>query len=210
MPRPISIVPQWPRVVWATMLQLPSYRAALAGGAEEMIAEAAIRATVRIGVPIMGSSHAYSVLLVYSGCPEPIMPLNSAASLNHTSPPRSFRPCFRAQAAIQLLPQRPVPTATTNNAPGRRSAHASFQDGMWRGYVKTETASDPIGHPSSPCQSQMGLHFMQPVVSCSQPSPAGGTSQSIPCCDRIRERSKRKLRALILSLIISTTNIYPE
>jgi hypothetical protein len=48
------MVPHWPRVVSATMLQFPSTLAAIAGGAEQMIAEAADRAMVHIRLPIMG------------------------------------------------------------------------------------------------------------------------------------------------------------
>src|SRR6478609_744525 len=53
IPRPIVICPQWPRVVTATMLQLPSNWAASAGGAEQMIAKAVARAKARIRVPTM-------------------------------------------------------------------------------------------------------------------------------------------------------------
>jgi hypothetical protein len=48
------MVPQWPRVVAATMLQFPSNLAALAGGAEHVIAEAADRMMVHVRLPIMG------------------------------------------------------------------------------------------------------------------------------------------------------------
>jgi hypothetical protein len=55
------MLPQWPAVVWATMVQFPSKRApvaderaAIADGVEQMIAEAATSATVHIGLPIMG------------------------------------------------------------------------------------------------------------------------------------------------------------
>jgi hypothetical protein len=54
MPMPMGMVPQWPRVVTAVMLQVPSYLAALAGGAEQTIAEAAVRAKAHIRLPIMG------------------------------------------------------------------------------------------------------------------------------------------------------------
>ena len=54
IPMPIGMVPQWPRVVTAVMLQLPSNLAALAGGAEPTIAEAADSAKAHIRLPIMG------------------------------------------------------------------------------------------------------------------------------------------------------------
>jgi hypothetical protein len=47
------MLPQWPRVVWATTLQFPSKGAAIAEGAEQMIAEAAVRAMAQIRLPIM-------------------------------------------------------------------------------------------------------------------------------------------------------------
>ena len=50
---PIGMVPQWPRVVTAIMLQLPSNLAALAGGAEKMNAEAADSAKAHMRLPIM-------------------------------------------------------------------------------------------------------------------------------------------------------------
>ena len=46
------MVPQWPRVVTATMLQLPSDWAAIADEAEQMIA--VDRANAHIRLPIMG------------------------------------------------------------------------------------------------------------------------------------------------------------
>jgi hypothetical protein len=48
------MVPQWPRVVAASMLQFPSSLAALAGGAEQMTTEAADRMMVHVRLPIMG------------------------------------------------------------------------------------------------------------------------------------------------------------
>ncbi len=45
--RPMLIFPQWPLVVTATMSQFPSW-AAIAGGAEQMIAKAADRAKARL------------------------------------------------------------------------------------------------------------------------------------------------------------------
>jgi hypothetical protein len=48
------MLPQWPRVVWATTLQLPSKGEALADGVEQMVAEAAARAMAQIRLPIMG------------------------------------------------------------------------------------------------------------------------------------------------------------
>jgi hypothetical protein len=52
------MVPQWPRVVTAIMLQLPSNLAAIAGGAEQMIAEAAARAKAGVRLRIIAISHA--------------------------------------------------------------------------------------------------------------------------------------------------------
>src|SRR3954468_20215216 len=54
IPMPIGMVPQWPRVVTAVMLQLPSNLAELAGGAEPTIAEAADSTKAHIRLPIMG------------------------------------------------------------------------------------------------------------------------------------------------------------
>ena len=53
MPRPIGIFQQWPLVVTATMLQFPSNGAAIADGAEQMIAKTVDRAKARIRLPIM-------------------------------------------------------------------------------------------------------------------------------------------------------------
>jgi len=50
----IGTVPQWPRVVTAVMLQLPSYLEALAGAAAQMIAEAVEIKTTQKRLPIMG------------------------------------------------------------------------------------------------------------------------------------------------------------
>jgi hypothetical protein len=47
------MLPQWPRVVWATTLQFPSNGAAIADGVEQMVAEAAVRAMAQIRLPIM-------------------------------------------------------------------------------------------------------------------------------------------------------------
>src|SRR5262245_50903286 len=58
MPRPISMVPQWPRVVAATMLQFPSSLPAVAGGTEQMTANAAVSKMARVRLLIMGSSFA--------------------------------------------------------------------------------------------------------------------------------------------------------
>jgi hypothetical protein len=46
------IFPQWPRVVAATMSQFPSW-AAIAGGAEQMIAKAVARAKAQVRLPVM-------------------------------------------------------------------------------------------------------------------------------------------------------------
>jgi hypothetical protein len=48
------MLPQWPRVVWATTLQFPSNGAAIADGLEQMVAEAAVRAMTQIRLLIMG------------------------------------------------------------------------------------------------------------------------------------------------------------
>jgi hypothetical protein len=53
MPRPILIFPQWPLVVTAIILQLPSNTAAIAGGAKQMIAKAVNSAKPRMRLPIM-------------------------------------------------------------------------------------------------------------------------------------------------------------
>ena len=79
------MVPQWPRVVEATMLQSPSNWAAIAGGAEQIIAEAADRAMAHIRLPIMGVLTRCVVLLVTSavlGGGARGRPLNSAACAN--------------------------------------------------------------------------------------------------------------------------------
>src|SRR5262249_36523546 len=50
------MLPQWPWVVWATTLQFPSNdEAAIADGMEQIIAEAAARASAQIRFLIMGS-----------------------------------------------------------------------------------------------------------------------------------------------------------
>ena len=46
--------PQWPCVVWATTLRVPSNGEAIANGVEQMVAEAAARAMAQIRLPIMG------------------------------------------------------------------------------------------------------------------------------------------------------------
>jgi hypothetical protein len=56
MPKPIGICPQWPWVVTATMLQFPSNLAAIAGGAEQMIAKTVGRAKTHLRLAIMESS----------------------------------------------------------------------------------------------------------------------------------------------------------
>lgn len=79
------MLPQWPRVVSATMLQFPSNLAAIAGGAEQMIAEAADRTMVHIRLPIMG------ILIRVLSCSSiravpmvgPVETLNAAACPNH-------------------------------------------------------------------------------------------------------------------------------
>jgi hypothetical protein len=50
----MSIVPQWPRVVTATMLQLPSEFAAIEGGGKTKLAAIAVRETAQMRWPIMG------------------------------------------------------------------------------------------------------------------------------------------------------------
>jgi hypothetical protein len=50
------MLPQWPRVVWATTLQFPSKGAAIADAVEQMIAEAAARAKAQIRLTIMAVS----------------------------------------------------------------------------------------------------------------------------------------------------------
>ena len=50
----IGMVPQWPRVVTAVMLQLPSYLEALAGAAAQTIAEVAEARTMHRRLSIMG------------------------------------------------------------------------------------------------------------------------------------------------------------
>jgi hypothetical protein len=47
------MLPQWPLVVTANMLQFPSKWAAIAGRAEQMIAKAIDRAKAHIRLPIM-------------------------------------------------------------------------------------------------------------------------------------------------------------
>jgi hypothetical protein len=71
---------QWPRVVWATTLQFPSNGAAIADGAEPIIAQAAARAIAQIRLPIMG--------IPLFGFVTSICPLNACAALlvNPTSP----------------------------------------------------------------------------------------------------------------------------
>ena len=54
MARPIATTPQWPEVVSATMLQVPSNLSARAGGAEERMAAADVRAMARRRVRVMG------------------------------------------------------------------------------------------------------------------------------------------------------------
>src|SRR5262245_53496212 len=53
MPGPTGIRPQWPRVVTAPGSQFPSNWAAIAGGAEQMIAKAVHKANSRVRLPIM-------------------------------------------------------------------------------------------------------------------------------------------------------------
>src|SRR5262245_7418330 len=49
------MVPQWPRVVSATMLQFPSYLAAIAGVANQIMAEAPDTTRVNRRLSIMGA-----------------------------------------------------------------------------------------------------------------------------------------------------------
>jgi hypothetical protein len=62
IPRPIGILPQWPLVVTASMLQFPSNWAADTGGAQQMITNAVDRAKAHIRLPVTEPS--YVVLLV--------------------------------------------------------------------------------------------------------------------------------------------------
>lgn len=48
------MVPQWPLVVITIMVQLPSYGAAIAGAAEQSMAEAANSARAKLRLPVMG------------------------------------------------------------------------------------------------------------------------------------------------------------
>ena len=69
MPMPIGMVPQWPRVVTAVMLQVPSNLAALAGGAKQTSAEAADNAKAHKRLPIMLVPIVCVVLLGNSSVP---------------------------------------------------------------------------------------------------------------------------------------------
>ncbi len=107
--------PQWPRVVSATMLQYPSNRAAAAGSAEQIIAEAANKATLLIRLPIIGDLTGASIRFVR---------MARSIALDSEASPKSHRPrhSFRTQlacagAAIQLLPQEPVPAASRTLRP---------------------------------------------------------------------------------------------
>jgi len=54
IPTSIGIVPQWPLVVTATMLQFPSNWDAIAGGTEEMIAKAVDKAKAYVRLASIG------------------------------------------------------------------------------------------------------------------------------------------------------------
>jgi|SoiMetStandDraft_2_1073263.scaffolds.fasta_scaffold3444457_1 hypothetical protein len=47
--------PQWPCVVWATTLRVPSNGEAIANGVEQMVAEAAARAMAQITIADHGN-----------------------------------------------------------------------------------------------------------------------------------------------------------